>query len=64
MDKFALEGKVKELETKIKEQTKKITDLTEATNTSKQVKSHSNNTQMTAKIPIREQLFDRKYLKT
>ena len=37
MDKFALEGKVKELETKIKEQSKKITDLTEATTTSKQV---------------------------
>jgi hypothetical protein len=37
MDKFALEGKVKELEVKIKEQTKKINDLTEATNTSKQV---------------------------
>ncbi len=46
MDKFALEGKVKELETKIKEQTKKITDLTEATNTSKQVKCHSKNTQI------------------
>ena len=37
MDKFALEGKVKDLETKIKEQTKKIQDLTEAASTSKQV---------------------------
>ena len=37
MDKFALEGKVKELETKIKDQAKKIQDLNEASNTSKQV---------------------------
>ena len=37
MDKFALEGKVKDLETKIKEQTKKIQDLTDASNSSKQV---------------------------
>ena len=37
MDKFALEGKVKELESKIKEQTKKIGDLMEASNSSKQV---------------------------
>jgi hypothetical protein len=41
MDKFALEGKVKDLESKIKEQTKKIADLTEASNSSKQVKFES-----------------------
>jgi cell division protein FtsL len=41
MDKFALEGKVKDLESKIKEQTKKIADLTEASNSSKQVNLES-----------------------
>lgn len=35
MDKFHLEEKVKDLETKVKEQTKKITELTEAARNSK-----------------------------